>query len=147
MSGQQHAPAVLYPGERSGTHCTVSWVGPRAGLDGRNNSPYRDSIPGPSSPLSVAMPTELPCPHCLSLHFKNLKAEATFVRRKIHTCSENRGPRKKTVFITQPGRRKCTVSADLNHLLFIPLSIVKPNYPLLIIIVYISSNRDMIMNQ
>ena len=32
MSGQQHAPAALYPRERPGTHFTVGWVGPRAGL-------------------------------------------------------------------------------------------------------------------
>jgi hypothetical protein len=31
--GQRHAPAVLYPRERAGTHCTGGWVGPRAGLD------------------------------------------------------------------------------------------------------------------
>jgi len=29
MSGQQHAPAALYPRERPGTHCTGGWVGPR----------------------------------------------------------------------------------------------------------------------
>jgi hypothetical protein len=34
VSGQHHAPAVLYPGEGTpGTHCTGGWVGPRAGLD------------------------------------------------------------------------------------------------------------------
>jgi hypothetical protein len=34
VSGQRHAPAALYPRERtSGTHCTGDWVGPRAGLD------------------------------------------------------------------------------------------------------------------
>jgi len=34
LSGQHHAPASLYPGERThGTHCTGSWVGPRAGPD------------------------------------------------------------------------------------------------------------------
>ena len=33
MRGQRHSPAALYPGERPGTHCTVGWVGPRAGLD------------------------------------------------------------------------------------------------------------------
>jgi len=39
------------PGERPGTHCTGGWVGPRAGLDRCGKShPYRDSIPGPSSP-------------------------------------------------------------------------------------------------
>jgi len=47
VSGQQHAPAVLNPRERPGTHCTGGWVGPRAGLDGRKISPHRDSILGP----------------------------------------------------------------------------------------------------
>ena len=37
VSGQQHAPAVLYPREGPGTHCTGGWVGPRAGLDWRKN--------------------------------------------------------------------------------------------------------------
>jgi len=32
VSGQQHAPAALYPRERPGTHCTGGWVGPTAGL-------------------------------------------------------------------------------------------------------------------
>ena len=30
VSGQQHAPAVLYPRERPGTHFKGGWVGPRA---------------------------------------------------------------------------------------------------------------------
>ena len=38
---------VIYPRERTGTHCIGGWVGPRAGLDGRKISPHRDSIPGP----------------------------------------------------------------------------------------------------
>jgi len=38
MSGQQHAPAELYPRERPGTHFTGGWVGPRAGLGGRKFS-------------------------------------------------------------------------------------------------------------
>jgi len=50
MGGQLHAPADL-PQERPGTHCIGGWVGPRVGLDGRGKPrPYRDSIPGPSSP-------------------------------------------------------------------------------------------------
>ena len=37
VSGQQHAPAALYNRERPVTHFTGGWVGPRAGLDGREN--------------------------------------------------------------------------------------------------------------
>jgi hypothetical protein len=38
-------------------------VDPRAGLDVCEKSrPHRDSIPGPSSPWPVAIPTELPGP-------------------------------------------------------------------------------------
>jgi hypothetical protein len=34
VSGQRHAPAMLYPwGRTPGTHCTVGWVGRRDGLD------------------------------------------------------------------------------------------------------------------
>ena len=39
MSGQQHAPAALYPRERPSIHCTGGWVGLKAGLDGRKISP------------------------------------------------------------------------------------------------------------
>ena len=31
---QRHAPAVLPPGKRAGTHFTGSWLGPSACLDG-----------------------------------------------------------------------------------------------------------------
>ena len=63
VRGQRHAPAALYPRERPGTHCTGGWVGLRAGLDWCVKiSPHRDSIPGPSSPQAVAIPTELPGP-------------------------------------------------------------------------------------
>ena len=34
VCGQRHAPAVLPPGRRPGTHCIGGWVGPRAGLEG-----------------------------------------------------------------------------------------------------------------
>jgi len=53
----------LYPRERPGTHCIGGWVGPRAGLDGCGKTrPHWDSIPGPSSPQRVAIPTELTRP-------------------------------------------------------------------------------------
>ena len=50
VSGQQHAPAALYPRERTDTHCTGGWVGPRAGLEGRKISSLPGFDPGPSSP-------------------------------------------------------------------------------------------------
>ena len=64
MSGQQHAPAAIYPLERPGTHCTGGCVGPRVGLDERKLRTHRDSIPDRPTPSSVAIPTELPGPHC-----------------------------------------------------------------------------------
>jgi hypothetical protein len=56
-------PRSLYPRERSGTHGIGGWVDPRAGLDWCwETRPQRDSIPLPSSPSRVAIPTELPRP-------------------------------------------------------------------------------------
>ena len=56
VRGQRHAPAALYPRERPATHCTGGWVGPRACLDRCGKSPlYRDSIPGPSSPVAQSL--------------------------------------------------------------------------------------------
>jgi len=62
VSGQQHAPASLYPRERLGTHFTRGWVGPRGGLDGWKISSPWGSIPGRPAFSSVAIPTELPGP-------------------------------------------------------------------------------------
>jgi len=50
VSGQQHAPAALYPRERKGAQFTGGWVGPRAGLDGRETSSPPEFDPGLSSP-------------------------------------------------------------------------------------------------
>jgi hypothetical protein len=53
-------PAALPPEERPGTHYTGGTVGLKAGLDGCGKShPNRDSIPGPSSPHRVAIPTTI----------------------------------------------------------------------------------------
>ena len=63
VDGHHHAPAVIYPRERPGTHCIGGWVGPRAGLDGCGKScPHRDLIPGPISPQRIAIPTVLSRP-------------------------------------------------------------------------------------
>ena len=61
VSGQQHAPAALYPQERTGTHFTGGWVGPRAGLDGRKITSPPGFDPGQSSPVGI--PTELHGPY------------------------------------------------------------------------------------
>jgi len=50
VSGQQHAPAAIYPRERPGTHFTGGRVGPRAGLEGRKISFPPAFDPVPSSP-------------------------------------------------------------------------------------------------
>jgi len=60
VSGQHHAPAALYPLERTGTHFIGGWVGLRAGLDWRKISSPPGFVPGLYSPQSVAIPTELP---------------------------------------------------------------------------------------
>jgi len=44
VSGEQHAPAALYPRERPCTHFTVGWVGPRVGLEGGKSRPHRDIL-------------------------------------------------------------------------------------------------------
>ena len=63
LSGRGHAPAALPPRKRPSTLCIGRWVGRRAGLDRCGKSrPHWDSIPGPSSPYPVAIPTELSRP-------------------------------------------------------------------------------------
>ena len=62
--GVSVTPQPLFtPRERPGTHCTRGWVGPRTGLDRwRKSRPHQDSIPAPTSPSRVAIPTELSPP-------------------------------------------------------------------------------------
>jgi hypothetical protein len=66
VSGQRHAPAALFPGERtSGTHCTGGWVGPRAGLD----TEAREKILCPcrgSNPDHAGRPARSQTLYCLS---------------------------------------------------------------------------------
>ena len=48
VSAQQHAPAALYPRERTGTHFTGGWVGPGVCLEGGGESrPPPGFDPGP----------------------------------------------------------------------------------------------------
>ena len=54
-------PCHFIPQEKPGTHCTGSWVGPRAGLDSCGKScSQEDLIPGPISPQPIAKQTEVP---------------------------------------------------------------------------------------
>jgi len=86
VSGQQHAPAALYPRERPGTHFTGGWVGRRTGLDrGKNLSP-QGFDPGSSSPWSVAIPTELPGPHLPGFHKENLPVTKLWQRASKDKC-------------------------------------------------------------
>jgi hypothetical protein len=88
MSGQQHAPAALYPWERPSTHFTGGWVGPRAGLEGRKISSPPGFDPGPSSPQLVAISTELPGPHKPQVMCSNLrdKCMQIFIRSGQAMC-------------------------------------------------------------
>ena len=62
MGGQRQG-RPFYPRGSPGTHCLRGWVGPRAGLDRCGKSrPDRHSIPGPSNPWRVAIPTALSRP-------------------------------------------------------------------------------------
>ena len=59
VGGQRHASTALSRA-RPGAHSMGSWVGPNAGLTlcGKSH-PYRNLIPGPSSPQPVSTPTTL----------------------------------------------------------------------------------------
>ena len=62
VSGQQHAPAALYPGKDSVPLLQeVGWV-PGPVWTGRKISSIAGYDPGSSSPYSVAIPTDLPGP-------------------------------------------------------------------------------------
>jgi len=63
VSGQQHAPAALYPRERPGTH-SLQEAGWAPGLvwTGGKSHPQWDTIPDRPARSSVAILTELPGP-------------------------------------------------------------------------------------
>ena len=89
VSGQQHAPAVLYPRERSGTHCTGGCEGPKAGLVGRKNlapKGFDSRTVQPGS--SVAIPNELPGPCLHSITNRNNRT--FFVRKRFLSRKKKR---------------------------------------------------------
>ena len=66
MIVQRHDPVDLPAGKRPGTHFIGGWVDAMSVMEGfgisRPPPPQRNSIPGPFSPLRVAIPTELSRP-------------------------------------------------------------------------------------
>jgi len=63
LSSFNATPRPLYSWKRPGTHCTGGEVSTTTSLDRPTKSrPHRDSIPVPSSPYRVAIPTELSRP-------------------------------------------------------------------------------------
>jgi hypothetical protein len=83
VCGQRHASAAL-PQERRSTQCIGGWVGLRADLDGCGKShPHRDSIPGPSSPWRVAIPTELSRPVYVYTHIYAFSYNTVKLKRSV----------------------------------------------------------------
>jgi len=66
VSGQQHAPAALYPRERPGTHFRGSWVGRSGRAENLVPTGIRSRTAQPGS--SVAIPTKQPGPQYIRVH-------------------------------------------------------------------------------
>jgi hypothetical protein len=71
--GQRHAPAALPPGKTR--YLLYRWQSEPQDWYGRvrKTPPYRDAIPGLSSPLWVAIPTTLSRPTCQVTQFLNYR--------------------------------------------------------------------------
>jgi len=79
-------PRPIYPWERPGTRCIEGWVGLRDGLDGcRRLRLNRDSIPGPSRPLRVAILTELYRPALYTIYTHIHTYIHIYIHIYIHT--------------------------------------------------------------
>jgi len=75
---------TLRPLFTPGTHCTGGCVGLRADADRCGKSrPHRDSIPGPSSPKPVTIPTELPGPLLFPQHSYHLAPKGMTRNRRL----------------------------------------------------------------
>ena len=135
-------PRLLYPRERSGTHCEGGWVGPRAGLDGcgksrptgirspdrpaRSQSLYRLRYPGPKSlPLTFNILHTHPFSNIISdrptLHPHKTTGKITVLCLPIFTFLET-GLCKCWTFTTRPScaekeilRIQWKARHDLNH--------------------------------
>ena len=58
MGDQRHEPAALLPVNTTDTNCTGGWVGPRAGVDGREKSPPQPGV-DPRTVKAVTNVTEV----------------------------------------------------------------------------------------
>ena len=67
VGGQRHAPAVLPPGKRPGTHCTGGWVDIRAGAE--NLAPSGIRSPDRPNPSEFLYQLRYPCPDALYCMF------------------------------------------------------------------------------
>jgi hypothetical protein len=82
--------ALLFPNATPRPLCPrKGTVGPRAGLDGGGKPlPHRDSIPGPSSPFPVAIPTELSRPtHNILFYCNRIVLQLPTVFSTVTCCT------------------------------------------------------------
>ena len=68
VSGQQQAPAAIYPGKDPVPILQEAGWAPGAVWTGGKSRPYRDSIPDRPVRSSVAVPTELTGPQISETH-------------------------------------------------------------------------------
>ena len=93
MRGQPHAPTALYPGKIPVPIVQqIGWVPEPEWTHEENLAPHRDSIPGPSNPQPVAIPTREPDPQITkasrSIFFAGIMT-AYFKTQKKKTCGRN----------------------------------------------------------
>jgi len=96
MGGQRHVPAALPPGDSLGIHCTGSWLGPGAGLDGYG-CPHRASNPRTvqtvanlSTDCSISVSNPKRCPG-------QMKLQPLTPLRRTHRTGLSRGCQAATV--------------------------------------------------
>jgi len=115
-------PGRTYRRERPGTHFTGGWVGSRAGLDGRKISSPPGFDPGPSSPYSVPIPTELPGRYSISITLDIKKVKCTLVQA-LRICTGHTAHRGSSgvalLFLDHGIRRRCGVGVT-HRSLFTP---------------------------
>jgi len=87
VSGQQHAPAALYPRERHGTHYTGGWGAPGPVWTGGNSRPHRDSIPDRPGRSQLLYQLSYPT-HCFIslMYFKHNGMLSTKKEKRIGTA-------------------------------------------------------------